>query len=137
MTVIFSKFHLKKHNDQLFFPQKKNSVRHPKMVVCRFRGQTCDPFRGSKIIFFSIFHLLVQFFGVKFTGTYHVKNTEPQTPFGNLQFFFCQNLTYSYSFLGRNLPGITMSLESLHNFSGITVNSRKNHEKFGFFDFCL
>ena len=49
--------------------------------------------------------------------------------------FFSQNLTYSYSFLGRNLPGITMSLESLHNYFGITVKSRKNDEKFGFFEF--
>ena len=30
-----------------------------------------------------------------------------------------------------------MSLESLHNYFGITVKSRKNDEKFGFFDFCL
>ena len=42
-----------------------------------------------------------------------------------------------YSFLWWNLPGITMSSESLHNYFGITVKSRKNNEKFGFFDFCL
>ena len=83
-----------------FSRKKKNSVRHPKMVVFRFWDRTWDPFRESKI-------------------------------------FFSQNLTYSYSFLGWNLPGITMSLELLHNYFGITVKSRKNDEKFGFFDFCL
>ena len=51
--------------------------------------------------------------------------------------FFSQNLTYSYSFLGWNLPGITMSLGSLHNYYGITVQNRKNDEKFGFFEFWL
>ena len=63
--------------------------------------------------------------------------TEPETPFGNRKTFFSQNLTYSYGFLGCNLPGITMSLELLRNYFGITVKSRKNDEKFGFFDFCL
>ena len=58
-------------------------------------------------------------------------------PFRESKFFFSQNLTYSYSFLGWNLPGITMSLESLHNYFVITVKSRKNDEKIGFFDFCL
>ena len=58
-------------------------------------------------------------------------------PFRESKIFFPQNLTYSYSFLGWNLPGITMSLESLHNYFRITVKSRKNDEKFGFFDFCL
>ena len=57
-------------------------------------------------------------------------------PFRESKMFFSQNLTYSYSFMGWNLPGITMSLESLHNYFGITVKSRKNDEKFGFFDFC-
>ena len=51
--------------------------------------------------------------------------------------FFSQNLTYSYSFFGWNLPKITMSLESLHNYSGITVKTRKNDEKFGFFEFWM
>ena len=51
--------------------------------------------------------------------------------------FFSQNLTYSYSFLGWNLPGITMLLESFHNYFGIEVKSRKNDEKFGFFEFWL
>ena len=63
--------------------------------------------------------------------------TEPDTPFGNQNFFFSQNLTYSYSFLESNLPGITMTSESLHNYFGITVKSRKNDEKISFFDFCL
>ena len=36
-----------------------------------------------------------------------------------------------------NLSGITMSLESLHNYFVITVKSRKNDEKFGFFEFGL
>ena len=58
-------------------------------------------------------------------------------PLSGIDNFFSQNLTYSYSFLGRNLPGITMSLESLHNYFGITVKSRKNDEKFGFFEFWL
>ena len=48
-----------------------------------------------------------------------------------------KNLTYSYSFLVWNLPGITMSLESLHNYFGITVKSRRNYEKIGCFDFRL
>ena len=61
-------------------------------------------------------------------------NVKPLSGNGN---FFSQNLTYLHSFLGWNLPGITMSLESLHNYFGITVKSRKNNEKFGFFDFCL
>ena len=83
-----------------FFDKKKNSVRHPKMVVFRFWDRTWDPFRESK-------------------------------------FSFSQNLTYSYRFLGWNLPGITMSLESLHNYFVITVKSRENNKKFGFFEFCL
>ena len=58
-------------------------------------------------------------------------------PFRESKFFFFQNLTYSYSFSGWNLPEITMSLESLDNYFGITVKSRKNDEKFGFVDFCL
>ena len=51
--------------------------------------------------------------------------------------FFSKNLTYSYSFLGWNLPVITMSLESLQNYFGITVKRRKNDEKLGFFEFWL
>ena len=58
-------------------------------------------------------------------------------PLSGIENFFFQYLTYSYSFLGWNLLGITMSLELLHNYFGITVKSRKNDEKFGFFDFCL
>ena len=54
-------------------------------------------------------------------------------PFRESKIFFSQNLTYSYSFLGWKLPGITMSLESLHNYIMITVKCRKNDEKFGFF----
>ena len=101
ITVISGKFHPKKHYDQFFFStKKKNSVRHPKMVVFRFWDRTWDPFRESKI-------------------------------------FFSQNLTYSYRFLGWNLPGITMSLEWLHNYFVITVKSRKNGEKLGFFEFWL
>ena len=83
-----------------FSTKKKNSVRHPKMVVSRFWDRNGDPFWESKN-------------------------------------FFSQNLTYSYSFLGWNSPGITMSLESLHNYFVITVKSRKNYEKVGFFNFCL
>ena len=119
-----------------FSTKKKIPSDIPKWSSSDFQAKPATPF-GNRQFFFLKFNLLVQFFGVKFTGNYHVKNTEPETPFGNLQFFFCQNLTYSYSFLGRNLPGITMSLESLHNYFGITVKSRKNHEKFGFFDCCL
>ena len=63
--------------------------------------------------------------------------TEPETTFGNRKVFFSQNLTNSYSFIGWNLPGITMSLESLHNYFGITVKRRKNDEKFGFYKFRL
>ena len=58
-------------------------------------------------------------------------------PFRESKFFFSQNLTYLYSFLGWNSPGITMSSESLHNYFGITVKSWKNDEKFGFFEFWL
>ena len=58
-------------------------------------------------------------------------------PLRESKIFFSQNLTYSYIFLGRNLPGITMSLESLHNYFVNTVKSRKNDGKFGFFNFCL
>ena len=58
-------------------------------------------------------------------------------PFRESKIFFSQNLTYSYRFVGWNLPGITMSLESLHNYFVITVKSRKNHEKLGFFEFWL
>ena len=100
--VISGKFHAKKHYDQLFFPKKKkkNSGRHPKMVVFRFWDRTWDPFRESKN-------------------------------------FFSRNSTYSYSLLGWNWPGITMSLESLHNYFGITVKSRKNDKNIGFFEFGL
>ena len=55
--------------------------------------------------------------------------------FRESKIFFSQNLTYSYSFLGWNLPRITMSSESLHNCFGITVKSGKNDEKFGFCEF--
>ena len=58
-------------------------------------------------------------------------------PLSGIEIFFYQNLTYSYSFLGWNLPGITMSSESLNNYFGITVKGRKNYEKFGFLNFCL
>ena len=83
-----------------FSRKKKNSVRHPRLVVFRFWDRTWDPFWESKI-------------------------------------FFSKNLTYSYSFMGWNLPRITMSSESLHNYFRITVKSRKNDEKFGFFEFWL
>ena len=58
-------------------------------------------------------------------------------PFPESTIFVSQNLTYSYRFLRRNLPGITMSFESLHNYFGITVKSRKNDEQFGLFEFWL
>ena len=58
-------------------------------------------------------------------------------PFRESKFFFSQNLTYSYSFIGWNLPGSNRSLESLRHYFGITVKSRKNDEKFGFFEFWL
>ena len=50
---------------------------------------------------------------------------------------FLVNLTYSYTFLGWNLPGIPMSLESFHDYFGDTVKIRKNDKKIGFFDFWL
>ena len=37
--------------------------------------------------------------------------------------------------MGWNLPGITMSSESLNNYFVITVKSRKTDEKIGFFEF--
>ena len=98
--VISGKFHAKKDYDQLFFHKKKNSVRHPKMVVFAILRPNLRPLSGIESFFFS-------------------------------------NLTYSYSFLGWNLPGITMSLDSLHNYFVITVKSRKNDEKFGFSEFWL
>ena len=58
-------------------------------------------------------------------------------PLSGIENFFSQNLTYSYSFLGWNLPEMTMSLESLQNYFVITVKSRKNDKKFGFFEFWL
>ena len=58
-------------------------------------------------------------------------------PFRESKIFFSQNLTYKDSFLGGNLPGITMAYDSLHNYFGITVKSRKNNKKFGFFEFWL
>ena len=58
-------------------------------------------------------------------------------PLSRIENFFSQNLAYSYSFLGWNLPGITMFSESFNNYFGITVKSRKNNEKFGFFEFWL
>ena len=58
-------------------------------------------------------------------------------PLSGIEKFFSPNITYSYSFLRWNLPGITMSLKSLNNYFGITSKSRKNDEKFVFFDFCL
>ena len=54
-------------------------------------------------------------------------------PFRESKIFFSQKLFYSYSFLGWNLPGVIMSLESLHNSFVITVKSRKNDEKIGYF----
>ena len=70
-------------------------------------------------------------------GRFRDFETELETPFGNEQFFFSQNLTYSYSFLGRNLPGITMFSESLNKYFVITVKSRKNNQKFSFVKFWL
>ena len=55
-----------------FSTKKKNSVRHPKMVVFRFWDRTWDPFWGIENFFSSKFNLLVYVFGVKFTGKYHV-----------------------------------------------------------------
>ena len=63
-------------------------------------------------------------------GRFRDFETEPEN-------FFSQNLTYSYSFLRWNSPGITMSLESLQNYFVIMVKSRKNNEKIGFFNFVL
>ena len=63
-----------------------------------------------------------------------VTETEALSGIENVYF---SNLTYSYSVLGWNLPGITMPLESLHNYYGITVHNRKNDEKIGFFEFWL
>ena len=98
ITVYSGKFHPKKHYDQLFFQQKQNFVRNPKMEVFLFWDQTCDPFRESKI-------------------------------------FFSQNLTYSYIFLGWNLPGIKMAFNSLHNYFGVTVKSAKTMKNSVFSDF--
>ena len=58
-------------------------------------------------------------------------------PFWESKIFFSVNLTYSCTFLRWNLPRITMSLESFHNYFGDTVKSWKNDQKFDFFDFWL
>ena len=58
-------------------------------------------------------------------------------PLSGIENFFFSNLTYSYSFSGWNLPGITMALDSLHHSFGIMVKSRKNNEKFDFSEFWL
>ena len=54
-------------------------------------------------------------------------------PLSGIENFLFQNLAYSYSFLGWNLPGITMFSESLNNYFGITVKSRKNDKKIRYF----
>ena len=46
-------------------------------------------------------------------------------PLLGIENFFSVNLTYSYTFLGWNLTGITMYLESLHNYFRIPVKTRK------------
>ena len=56
-------------------------------------------------------------------------------PFLKIEIFFSVNLTYSYTFLGSNLPGITIPLESLHKYFGDTVKSRKNDKEFRFLNF--
>ena len=53
--------------------------------------------------------------------------TEPPPPFSPLSGmdnFFSSKFNLLYSFLGWNLPRITMSLESLHNYFGIKVKKR-------------
>ena len=82
-----------------------------------------------------IFHKKKKFRPASQNGRFRDFKTEPETPFVYRKFFFSQNLTYSYSFLVWNLPGIPMSLESLHNYFGITVKCQKNDDKFGFFEF--
>ena len=82
---------------------------------------------------------IINFFSIKKNSVRHPKMgvfrfwDRNWDPFRESKFSFSQNLTYSYSFLGWNLPGITMSSESLHNYFGIAVKSRKNDEKCGFF----
>ena len=58
-------------------------------------------------------------------------------PFWKSKIFFSVNLTYSCSLLAWNSPGITFSLESFHNYSKITVKSRKNDGNLGVFYFWL
>ena len=55
-----------------FFSKKKNSVRHPKIVVIAILRPYLRPFPGIDNFFFSKFNLLIQFFGEKFAGNYHV-----------------------------------------------------------------
>ena len=45
-------------------------------------------------------------------------------------FFFFSKFNFLGFFFGWNLPGITMSLESLHSYFGITIKSQKNDENF-------
>ena len=56
-------------------------------------------------------------------------------PFRESKIFFSQNLTYSYSFLRWHVPGITMALDSLTTYFGITVKSRKTMKNSVFSNF--
>ena len=69
--VIAGKFHGKKHYDQLFFPQKKIPSDISKWSFSDFETETETPF-GNRNFFFSKFNLLVEYYGVKLTGNYHV-----------------------------------------------------------------
>ena len=51
---MFDKFHPEKHYGQLFFPQKKNFVWVPKMVVFPYWDRTWDLYRELKIFFLKI-----------------------------------------------------------------------------------
>ena len=57
---------------KFFYTKKKNSVRLPKMVVFAILRPNLRPLSGIDIFVLSKFNLLVPFFGVKFTGNYHV-----------------------------------------------------------------
>ena len=72
ITVISGKFHLEKHYGQFFFLEKKIIPSDiPKWWFSDFMTEPETPF-GIRNFIFPIFNLFVYFFGVKYTGNYHV-----------------------------------------------------------------
>ena len=102
------------------------------MVFFAILRPNLRPLSGIENFFFSKFNLLCP---TSQNGRFLLLRPNLR-PLSGIENFFSQNLAYSYSFLEWNLPRITMFSKSLNNYIGITVKSRKNDKKFGFFDFC-